>query len=670
MSTVDGMLTLAAWIAALLYLIPPLSLLVARAQRDRPLWELALDLPLAVALDLLLLLTLARVMRLETAILVSRPLWVVATGVWAIRSRLRGVLRWPRALGKTEIVTVAFAIVVAVWLSTAFSRDCHSFDRGWHIPLATSVRGQLLPFQNVYEPGKTFAYHFTGDVLGATIQTLSGVTVHMTLALSMSHDLIFALIAACLALLLCWVGIRSPAVAVLVQLPLLAGPATLLSARPNDAGYNFINLLKLSFRPHTALALLLLIGLFGAVLVRLRSEDDPPPVWRTASVLVVMTALLAVTDEASIGLVGLSLGVTWIVFPQVVAERRLHGLGVLIAMLVTLVVANLLFHGALFAGVGQTVSWVPPRAPGYYRQPISLEAEVGQIVLVRDLFALGMLWFAGVMMIFRERGRMRLASFVFISCLLVLSVVGLTRIDLGERAVESHRFMTAALVLTTMAGLFWIAPSPGRRMTLGVPQTIALLAMGLAAMGSLDWLAREGAPGASKCTAPSLYFAVHDLFEVNCRQFAGAELGEEPATTYLDKSIAYAISGCRPVFTSGPPAPIVRSDRLDLPKGRRVQQWDTKIGRMLVELGALRDIDKNLLRRGEPLTAVCRQQTTDPVCAYALARKYCRPRGAVYVCTIPSNERTTVVSTADYRRVKPPPGQKSEEPLRDPDESH
>ncbi|HHH30488.1 MAG TPA: hypothetical protein ENK57_19400, partial [Polyangiaceae bacterium] len=196
--------------AIFIAIIPALVLFVARARRNRELWEIALDVPLAVAVDLALVLLLSRVMRLETAAMVSRGLWLVGGGAVVWRRRRRDDFAWPRAVDRRVMVAVALSVAAAVIVSMTFSRRCHGFDRGWHIPLATSLKGQTFPFANVYAPGKPLPYHFGGDVLGAMFQTFSGNVIHMTLALAASHDVMYGLAAASLALLGWWMGVRSP----------------------------------------------------------------------------------------------------------------------------------------------------------------------------------------------------------------------------------------------------------------------------------------------------------------------------------------------------------------------------------------------------------------------------------------------------------------------------
>src|SRR5262245_58177765 len=134
------MVARATYLAAILYVAPLLIFVAVRSRRDRNAWELGLDVPLFVALDLLGVMLLARVMVLETAILVSRPLWAVwgaASVVWRAR-RQRPLPAWPSAIGLREIGLVVVVATLAFYLSMELSRACLNADRRWHIPLVAS----------------------------------------------------------------------------------------------------------------------------------------------------------------------------------------------------------------------------------------------------------------------------------------------------------------------------------------------------------------------------------------------------------------------------------------------------------------------------------------------------------------------------------------------------
>src|SRR5882757_7680371 len=104
------MVSVAAFHAAALYLAPLIAFAVLRFSRERPAWVIALDLPFAVSLDLLGVLLLTRIVTLEVAVLVSRPLWAILLTASAIRRRRRGdFVVWPKTLSAKTIVTLVVA---------------------------------------------------------------------------------------------------------------------------------------------------------------------------------------------------------------------------------------------------------------------------------------------------------------------------------------------------------------------------------------------------------------------------------------------------------------------------------------------------------------------------------------------------------------------------------
>ncbi len=667
----------AALLASLLYLVPILAVWVFRAHQDRPLWEIALDVPLAVALDLCAVLVLSRALPLEIAAIVARVLWLalLAARLWgckALSARLPWLdwpaPAWPRALGRPEVALGLTAAACGALLSMWFSRSCHNFDRGWHMALVPSLRGQTLPFANVYEPGHPLGYHFSGDVLAACLQTYSGVSLHSSYALSLAHDLMFALSALSGALLLRWLGMRSLVPTLLASLaPLLASPMTLLGPEKRGTqgwGYSFLSFLKLSYRPHTVLAALLMVGFVGALLVALRCGPERPSGWRTALVLVATTALLAVTDESSIGVLGLALGVSWLFVPQLLHPRRRAGLGMLAALFVALVGASLLFHGALMAGAGEAIAWVPLRLPGYRHPPLSFGESKALEELSWDILPTVALCFAGLAGLWRRFTRERVGALVFLVVLVALSLVLLTHVDVGQRSLESHRFFTAALFCAPLVGLSWLADPAGERPpTWALSQSLVVVAVCLGAVSSLDWLTRNDAPGERDCWSSATFFARSDLFHVDCRREAGARLGQRPVPVYLDKRFAYLLAGCRPVYTSGPPPAPRCSDRLDLDRHEHVTAWNVRIGTLMqVGRAALADLNDRLAPPGSPLVLMCEHASDDPYCrrAHDLGVKCRSFAGALERCELPRR---------DYPRLEPdraPPRKPKVEPCRPP----
>jgi hypothetical protein len=612
-------------LAIVLYLAPLALALAARSRRERPLWEIALDIPLLTAVDLLVTLLMARVVVLENAILVTRGAWL-ALGVAAlVVARRRGRTKWPAALTRGAVALTALAALGSVALSAHLSRACHNADRAWHIPLVSSLQGQRLPFSNVYEPGRTLAYHYMGDIYAALFQTLSGRSMHASLALSIAHDIAFGLTGATLALLVLWMRPGRIAPVLLVPLTvagtLLAGPLTLFRAAQTreGGGYNFINYLKLSFRPHVCLAGLLLVGFLGAVLVNLRAPrlGGGHPFRRTGPVLLASTALLAVTDETSIGVLGLALAAAWLVAPEVVHPARRTGLVFFIGLAVAVVLPNLVYVGSLAPGNPRhAISPIPWRSPGYYHPSLPLSTPGGRAMLAYDLFPMLAAAAGGLLCALRRVNREHLASLLFYLAALAVSVIGLCGIDVDHLAVENHRFITAAMLIFPLLGAFWLSAPRGRTPPVALAAdalaAIVLLgAAGLSAYSTYGWI-ESGAP--KSCTKPSRYRSKHEFFTTDCATDTAARLGERPRPTYMEDGIAYVYAGCHPVFMTGPEA----------------QHWPMKIGLAKFGEPSLRELHREMVPEGEPLRVICPAQgvaTSDPVCRRAREDGVCRPLG-------------------------------------------
>lgn len=614
--------------ATLLFLVPVSAILLLRARRDTPLWEIALLVPAAVSVDLLSVLALALLVRLDVATLVTRALWIAATvAALALRPDLRAQVRWPRALSSRVCVAVAVAVAVALFFSLEVSRVYSIWDRRWHIPLVTSLRGQTAPFHNIYDPAQGLRYHFSGDVHAAMLQALSFSVIHSALALSLAHDIHFALTGIVLALLMSWWGYRRLGAFALAQgAVLLAGPLTMFreGIRSAQHGYSLINYLSLSFRPHISLSGLLALGFLTCVFVRLRTPTPTPvPVSTTAIPLVACAAGLALTDEASLGLLGLSLGAVWLVHPDVVHPDRKRGALIFAALLAAIVVPTLAFGGS-FAPGGQrhVVSLVPWRSPGCYTPTLPLSELRGRLMLLYDVGPT--LLVAGVGALYaltRRSATSRYPVPVFWLTLVLLSVLTLTRLDVDHAALEGHRFMTAALFLTPVLAIWALADgSPGPwRWTNAHPYGVAILGFGmlLGPLSTLDWLYTICPGWAPKY---SHYFAQIDHYQVDCRATSGASLGARARPMYMDQPIWYLYSGCMPTFAAGQ---------------ARGSKWELTIGQPEFGASAVAALRK-WIGPNEPIHLACSVgPQRDALCAKAVAARACRPSGSdVQLCEL------------------------------------
>jgi hypothetical protein len=629
----DGGVVALAQIAAVAIYLAPLVLVVAlNARRERSPGHFAVLVPAAVAVDLLLVLLLCRIVRLEWAAYVSRVLWVAGAGLWFERRHRRLGVRpaCPAAMDRRAIATVGLSVLVAAALSAVLSRPNAIWDRELHIPFVASLRGQGMPFASPFEPGAAFHYHFSGDVLASMLQIFSFDVLHASLALSLAHDVMFGLIGMTTALALLATGPKPiHAVVLSVAAVLLAGPCVLrFGVGEPYLGYSYYALYIWGFRPHQHLAMLMFVGIAQILLGRDRKEAAPAG---GNAALVAMMGLLAVTDETSAGMLGLCLGVAWLFEPALLAPTRRRGFILLGGILAALVLTNVVYAASLAPGGPVTkFSFVAPRSPGVQQPPLPLSTRPGMVALVADTLPVWAILLAIVIITVRRRGdadaRPGRGLVAFFTALAGFSIVLLSISDVNGGPPESHRFLTAALFVFPLVGVLrldgWWRPGT-------LARTVVLAALVLGAGSTTLWLSHY-----KKHPTPETYFRQRgkDLHGTSCRALAGARFGQTPALTYVEASVFYAYAGCRPSFVAGE---------------RRTKYWSRKEYPTL-GANALRQLDAEMLPAGAPVDAVCpagrKPGDVDPVCAYALARPGCVPEGSEYVrCPLSAADRKAIL---------------------------
>jgi len=625
------MLSWPCTLATFLFLVPVVVVLLVRSRKDRASWEIALDIPFAVSLDLMSVLTLCRVVTLERAVLASRVAWV-AVGVFVlVRNARRGrpVVAWPNLPRRTWVAAL-LAAIGAFALSYQLSRPYAIWDRELHIPTVSSLRGQTMPFSTPYEPGRGFHYHFAGDALAATMQVLSFDTIHSSLALSLAHDVVFALTAASIAFLMAAFGFRGPLPIIFGSIAMLLTGPCVLHGRIGEPylGYSYYASLIWGFRPHQHLASLLMVGFVGAVVVRCAMGFGKIPNRKTLPVLVAVTALLAITDEGSLGVLGLSLGLAWLADPRIVADSRRAGTVTFVTLAAVAIGVNLFFGAGLSpGGPVSDIAWVPFRSPGVQRPPLPLSTRDGIVALAADLLPTLSCALGAVLAMRGSRGRTAPVLVVFIAIMLAISTLGLTAVEVNHAPPESHRFATAALFIMPLFGLLYLA-----RMA---PDSFARLLVlgGLAASVSstLLWLSHYSA---AHCTSEA-YFRQRgptNLHQMDCRRETGVRVDTRPKPTYIDASLWYYFAGCYPVYSTG----------------QAVSYWTT---RMYPDLsGNLTDLDR--WAGADSLDAVCPSSgagvVLDRVCAYAVSSTKCSPQGDMFVrCKLAPRDRSLLMKGAD-----------------------
>jgi len=268
-------------VSTAVYLIPVALVVILWARREARLDELAVLIPAAVAVDLLLVMLLCRVMRLEWAAIASRVLWVAgAAAYFDLRLRRPGIRpARPAALDARAAFGLGLGALTGAVLSLILSRPNAIWDRELHIPFVASLRGQQMPFASPFEPGVAFHYHFSGDVLASMLQVFSFSTINASLALSLAHDVMFTLIALVIGLALLRSGPRpAHVVALSVAAVLLSGPCVLrFGVGEPYLGYSYYALYIWGFRSHQHVAMLLFVGIAAVLLSRSGPSEGPEP---------------------------------------------------------------------------------------------------------------------------------------------------------------------------------------------------------------------------------------------------------------------------------------------------------------------------------------------------------------------------------------------------------
>jgi hypothetical protein len=634
------MLGLMTALAVAVYLAPALLACLVIAREGTPARHFAILIPAAIAADLVLVLTLARFVRLDLAIVTARALELTTLAL-ALRRARTSVAR-PRFLDRAATLAVASSALVGAGLSYLLSRPYTIWDRPWHELLVPSLRGQTLPFSNVYDPSGRLPYHLTGDVAAATLQALSLGHMHSSRALSIAHDVDFALAGVLLALLLIDRGVRRAGPAMLATLVVLtAGPATVLHSGPTvpPTGWSLFNFLTLSYRPHTCLALVLMLGLVATLLARL--EDEKPSRWSLAP-LFLLFAILGVTDEATTALLLAAVGVVWLGAPKVVHEHRRYGAVVLASMPAVVLASNALFAASLAPGAPKTPMWlIPFRVPIIGRTPAS--AALGSWPLLGDLlptalFVAALAWLA---LSRSSEGRRATLPLALVMTTLTLGVALLTRLDVKHKPIESHRFITAALVLAPALFALALADARARVGSAALAFGPLALAASGAALGGLSTFEWVTAVAPTQCETHASYFSSGDLYAGDCSALVGPTLGARTTLTYIEPPMIYAYAGCVPSYVAaGPP-----------------DYWSIQVYGPVGGDDAIATLDSKMVKPDESVQAICMAtpRGADHTCDYARANHLCEAiRGGLLRCALSPEARKGVLETIKAAREKKP----------------
>jgi hypothetical protein len=598
---------LPALLATALYLIPVGVLLAARWSAWSSTRELAIEVPAAVAVDLLAIMALARFVRLDVAVLSTRGIWLAGGAIVVARRLLSGAPRERRPVPPGFLAGVGLAAAVSCALSLVLSRPFAIWDRQWHIPLVTSLRGQSIPFVNVYQPHVNLGYHVSGDVLAAALQTLSWDHLHSSAALSLAHDIMYTLTG-----IVIFAGLYRPGrkwwwallAAVAPLAVLMAGPINYLG-RPE--GFSYHNFWQMSHRPHVVIAGLLIAGVTSGVLFGFWPQRERRP----SSLLAMLAslALLAVTDEPSATLLLPALALVVFLRRRAVAVGggRWVWLGVAASFAVVAALAMRLFPTAMVGGPHPGTEFVFPHLASLNSPPIPLFNARGLLTFAADMGPMVASIVLMAVITWRLRRREAIPAIAYAIAVLLPAWVLLTTFVAGKSPAESHRFMTLASVVVPLVALHFVEGAEA-------PMRWALvLVLGFSASCAVGWA--YGYRNIFPIFAPDRYAA--GISTADCRAATGAELGEPALPTYVPKPTFFYWSGCRPVRSPGNSAGFGKTG--DFPD----------VGRPIDGPNAFRVLQQRFLARGEDLIVACPLDggARDQICRLAAATGVCAPAG-------------------------------------------
>jgi hypothetical protein len=606
------------------FLLPVLVVIAASARRESTLAELVLLVPIAIGADLAAILLLTHLVPLGMSAWLVRGAWLVGGAGWlALRRAPRP--RWPRELPFRVWLFALAAGVLTVLPFLAISRTYNIWDREWHNPLAASLGGQTLPFHNVYEPSVVLRYHFTGDVVAAVLRALSMNVLSSSRSLALAHDLFLGLTAAWMTLLARGLGARRLwACALFAVAVVWHGPWPRKLASNYD-GYSFFLFAQLSYRPHVPVSLFAMTSFVGALVVLGRNLVGRG---RVLAALAASASILATSDETTIGVLGLSLGIVWLFAPRIVAERRTHGLVALGVLGAAVLLPNLIFSASFSpGGPVQAARWHwPPALAPLEGASTPLFSGAGGWILLLALgpvlacaLALAITWMRG-----RDGGVGRLVTFGVVVTLMCL--VFATCLTVNNSPAESQRFFVAPFIATLVPSVALLAVV-GRS---AVARALMIAGLGIPAIYTVYFNRHE----AEEMHEKGFYGGPHNalipesLFDVDCRKATGAQLTDRPRPVYVDQTGFYLFAVCRPLFAPG-----------------ESRGWPLKMSPHLDPVTQLRELGP----MGGDTEAFCRADAKrDVVCARLTATPgRCVAEGSAFLrCPITAEDRAALVPPA------------------------
>jgi len=623
-----------SFLAILLYVLPPIWWALSRqkgAKRDNGESSTPWDSWLATgfALDLLIVLTVARVLTLEKAV------WAVRTAeVAALLVLTRGTLglrhAW-LALRQGLLAGPLTSALVALAFSLALSVPCGLWDRSWHIPLVGSLRAERTPFLSVFDSGLPLYYHYGGDVVAAMLQVLSCNHMHAATALARSHDILFVVFGLLVGSLVSRRGHWAWA-PVLTLLVLLAGPAWVGPIPEKTSGLleALTSVLSYSFRPSAPLGLLFGLAFCAALFDRGR---------HALLTVVILAAGLVLSDEVALATGGLVAGAMTCVHREPFGVPR-RTMWVRLAVTGGMVLAvPLLLGGALSWGAArEALALARGHAPGFYDQAFPLWSGMGAR-RVLALFLCPVMAGALALARWREAEVVERQALTFFLGVLALSCLVVLILHLGPEGAETVRFATLPQVLTPfVVSSCWRTGRSPRKW----PMVVGSLALVLPLASTVRWLFNE-TPGecgrATAATSPALY-------HLDCRESASSRFGEEPPRrTIAELEDFFLFAGCRPSLAVGRAGP----------QFHQISTTGPETGREA--LVQLRTHLQTALSANEPVRLVCRERPSPNESLFcrklASANLPCVSEGDWKICDADQKARETLEPLLTVSRPMP-----------------
>jgi hypothetical protein len=607
-------------------LLPMAVFVMLRTRSERPAWWLAVDIPAALALDLVVTTLLSRLFLLDVAIWLTKASWLVLGAiVFFVRWRRGWRPSWPTELPREALVQALLVGLIALVLSLTMTRPCALWDRQFHVPLLTSLRGQSSPFVAAYEPWKALHYHYGGNLLATSMQATSFSILHASHALSLVHDWSCFWLGVTTTLVLRRLGLRQTTLLVLVFLVMyFASPVIGLEGqkRPWYGGYSSTSYMSLSLRPHVAVGMLAALPFFTLPLIRL-TELRKDIAWTELAVaLLPLIPFLLIVDEFAIGVLGLGLAAVWLAYPRVFAVTRRQGVYLFAGLALAMLFGFLVMNGTVSPGApNYRLRFSFPSSPGFYAKAWRLDTGPGIRFFVSDLLGILAVFLGGAWLATRNRHPLVLGGFVMYATVASVSVLLFSTLLYSGSGRENHRFVTALMLFCPIFAVAWLVPRPGLQPRVsGIAELVMALGLVTSAVSGVDWYTGEGARACEKDGIST------EFYGTNCRSEVGATVvTERTRPMYVDPAIQYLYIGCRPAFMVGPVSSL--------------DGHDLKVGKAQSGIAALREFarEPRFQAPTAPTSVACASEgSTDPACQLLQRTEgACKPAGSkATLCTM------------------------------------